>query len=215
MQNIKTEYFYLPAERAVKYRHLRKKRLNMKVNIFDTNNKYPVIYADPPWKTGYFKQYRGQKEGGQKSVGLPYTTMTDEEIKALPIKKIAADDAVLFMWCIDSRIADIKEIMKAWGFDFKAVGFVWVKKAKTTNGTNATFGSYTRRSCEFCFIGTKGRYIIRQKAVEQLIIEPKSEHSRKPNTARERIIQIMGEIPKIELFARQKVEGWDCWGNEI
>ena len=141
--------------------------------------------------------------------------MTDEEIKALPINSITSDDAILFMWCIDSRISDIKEIMAAWGFKFKAVGFVWVKKAKHTDGTNASFGSYTRRSCEFCFIGTKGKYLIKSRGVEQLIIEPKREHSRKPDIARDNIVQLVGDLPRIELFARQYADSWDCWGNEI
>jgi len=173
--------------------------------------KYNVIYADPPWKTWSFKQ----NKDGQIRRDLPYTTMTDEEIKALQVGKIIADDAILFMWAIDNKIPMINDFMKAWGFEYKCVGFVWAKKAKTTNGVNAGFSKYTRRACEFCFIGTRGKYIVKKKSLDQFIFEPKTTHSRKPHTVRKIIAEMMGDVPMLEMFAREHHEGWDVWGNEV
>jgi len=175
------------------------------------NKKYNIIYADPPWNTKYFKE----KKDGFLSRKLKYPTLSDKEIINLPVNKIANDDSILFIWCIDSRIPILTTLMKSWGFTFKAVGFVWGKKAKTTNGYNSTFSSYTRKTCEFCFIGTKGKYLIKKRNVEQLILKSKQEHSRKPDCVRNKIIELCGDLSKIELFARERVKGWDCWGNEV
>ncbi len=177
----------------------------------EKQKKYKIIYADPPWQTHYFKE----RKDGWISRELPYKQMTDDEIKMLPIKNIVEDDAILFLWVIDNRIPMIKELMNAWGFEYKCVGFVWAKKAKTTDGVNATFSSYTRRTCEFCYIGTRGRYIVKKKNSDQFIFEPKREHSRKPDIIRNLIVEMIGNVPRIELFARQKTDGWDVWGNEV
>ena len=175
------------------------------------NKKYNIIYADPAWKTKYFKE----KKDGLLSRKLPYSTLTDNEIINLPVKNITDENSILFLWCIDSKIPILTSIMESWGFTFKAVGFVWGKQAKTTNGFNSTFSSYTRKTCEFCFIGTKGKYLVKKRSVEQLILKSKREHSRKPDCVRDRIVELCGDLPRIELFARQKVDGWDCWGNEV
>lgn len=173
--------------------------------------KYNVIYADPPWKTRYFKE----RKDGYLSRELPYNAMTDKQIKALPVKEIIADDAILFLWVIDSKIPMINDFMRAWGFEYKCVGFVWAKKAKTTDGVNANFSSYTRRACEFCYIGTRGKYLVKKKNLDQFIFEPKREHSRKPDIIRNIITEMIGDVPRIELFARQIHKGWDAWGNEV
>ena len=173
--------------------------------------KYEIIYADPPWKTKTFKE----KKDGLISRNLPYIQMSDNEIKDLNIKPTLADDAILFMSCIDSRIPIVSEIMKDWGFTFKCVGFVWAKKAKTTNGFNGGFSSYTKRDCEFCFIGTRGKYMNLKRGINQILIEPKTLHSRKPNEIRKRIIEMCGYLPRLELFAREQKEGFDVFGDEV
>ena len=175
------------------------------------DKKYKIIYADPPWDMRYVK---GTKEG-IRCYDMPYPVMSDEEIMALPVKNIAEDNSILFMWVIDSRIPKIKELMSAWGFEYITVGFVWNKKAENTLGYNAILSQYTRKSCEFCFIGRKGEKIVNDSNVDQFISESKKEHSKKPRVVRERILQMCGNISRIELFSRDKIEGWDCWGNEI
>ena len=181
------------------------------------DKKYNIIYADPAWHLTYVKQWNRNPKIKEKYkiVKLPYPTLTDEEIINLPVKNITADDAILFIWCIDSRIPILKDVMNNWGFTFKTVGFVWNKTAKTTNGVNATIGKYTRKSCEFCFIGTKGKSLAKLHYQNQYYPEPKRKHSQKPDKIRDMIVTMCGDLPRIELFARERTEGWDCWGNEV
>jgi N6-adenosine-specific RNA methylase IME4 len=106
-------------------------------------------------------------------------------------------------------------VIRAWGFTYKTVAFVWVK----TNRKSATWfygmGFWTRSNAEVCLLATRGHLRRVNKAVHQLIVSPLEAHSKKPDAARERIVALMGDIPRIELFARQATEGWDVWGNEV
>jgi N6-adenosine-specific RNA methylase IME4 len=182
--------------------------------------KYNIIYADPPWDIGYVKggDTAGSIGGG---VALPYPTMTDSEIANLNVQKIVADDALLFMWVIDSRIPIAAEIMKSWGFNFNSVAFIWNKttKCKTEGKVRTILSPYTRRSCEYCFLGTRGKAksLVKHNYVLQYLpwASETRKHSVKPPEARERIVQLCGDIPRVELFARQKTQGWHVWGNEI
>ena len=175
------------------------------------NKKYNIIYADPPWDISYLKK----NKKGFADYDLPYPTMTDKEIIDVPVKDITDDNSILFMWCIDSRIPILNSIMISWGFNYKTVGFVWNKVAKHTNGVNATVGKYTRKSCEFCFIGTKGKSLAQLHTQNQYFPEPKRKHSQKPDGIKDMIVNMCGDIPRIELFAREKTDGWDVWGNEV
>ncbi len=173
--------------------------------------KYNIVYADPPWKLKYLKETKI----GFGVYDLPYEQMPDKEIINLNVANILLDDAILFLWAIDSRIPIIPELMASWGFNFKTVGFVWNKVAKFTNGVNATVGKYTRKSCEFCFIGTKGKCLAKMHTQNQYFPEPKRKHSQKPDGIRDNILKMCGNLPRIELFAREKTKGWDVCGNEI
>jgi len=175
-----------------------------------TQKKYQIVYADPAWNIRYLKETKA----GINDYDLPYDTMSDEDIINLPIKDIVADDAILFLWCIDSRIPILERLMKNWGFEYVTVGFVWHKRSKFTNGENATMSKYTRKSCEFCFIGKRGRYLIQDPTKPQFYSEPKREHSRKPDIFRVRIVNMCGDLSRVELFGRQRFQGWDVWGNE-
>jgi N6-adenosine-specific RNA methylase IME4 len=108
------------------------------------------------------------------------------------------------------------EVIKAWGFKYATVGFVWIK---TTNDKSKIrgdgLGKYTISNAEYCLIAKKGKYWRQHKNVKQIIMSPKDKHSKKPNEAKNRIIELAGDLPRIELFARQKSEGWDVWGNEV
>jgi len=189
--------------------------------------KYNIILADPPWDTGYVVggEFAGTVKGGKE---LPYPTMTDDEIMALPVMGIAAPDAMLFMWFIDSRLPKCVEIMAAWGFNYKGIAFVWNKTTKNGNGkVRTTLTPYTRRSCELVLLGTKGkvRDMVANHYVLQYIGMPSITrlHSAKPPIVREKIVQLMGDLPRIELFARRPeptlfgdtMAGWDVWGNEM
>lgn len=199
---------FLPSEEAVQ--ELEDLQKNT-VEIAFPNKKYNIIYVDPPWRTKTFKE----RKDGLISRDLPYPQMEDSEIMDLDVSSIAEDDAILFMWCIDSRLPIAHEIMRRWGFEYKCVGFVWAKKAKTTDGFNGGFSSYTKRDCEFCLIGTRGKYLNLKRGINQILVEPKTTHSRKPDTIRHRIVDLCGDLPRIELFCRYPEEGWDIWGNEV
>ena len=107
------------------------------------------------------------------------------------------------------------ETIKRWGFKYKTVAFTWVKENRKTDGYFTGLGYWTRANPEMCLLATKGKPKRLSKAVKQLIISKRQEHSKKPDRIRDRIIQLCGDLPRIELFARQRVEGWDCWGNEV
>jgi N6-adenosine-specific RNA methylase IME4 len=172
--------------------------------------KYGVIYADPPWQ---FKSYSGKVSG--RSVENHYPTMSLDDIKKLPIDNIAHEDCALFLWVTFPRLADGLEVLKAWGFEYKTTAFVWVKQNRKSDSLFLGMGYWTRSNAEICLLGTKGRPRRVNSGVRQVVISHVEEHSRKPSEVHERITRLMGDVPKIELFARRKTEGFDIWGNEV
>lgn len=184
------------------------------------NKKYTVIYADPAWKVGYMQ---GGKTAGSLGKGkpVPYSVMTDKQIMAMPIKNMAEENAVLFMWVVDCKIPKIEQIMKAWGFNFKGIAFDWNKTTKNPSktGVRAILSTPTRRSHEICYYGTRGKVgaLLKSNTVLQDVqwASEDRRHSAKPPIVAERISEMYGDVSKIELFARDKKEGWDVWGNEV
>ena len=181
----------------------------MKIDIFNTDKKYNIIYADPPWEyklSGGIKNSRGMAK-------QHYQTMSTQDISKLPIRKLCTDNAVIFMWATFPNIAEAIKLMQAWGFNYKTAAFVWIKKNK--NGSNFWgMGAWTRANAEICIIATKGKPKRESKSVHQVIFSRIEEHSKKPDETRDRIVKLCGDVPRIELFARQSAEGWDCWGLE-
>lgn len=172
--------------------------------------KYKIIYADPPW------QYRVySKKGQEKSAENHYHTMNIKDIMALPVDKIADKDCILFLWITFPCLKEGIEVMERWGFKYKTCGFNWVKRNKKKNTYFMGLGFWTRSNSEVCLIGTKGQPKRVSKSVSQICDARIMEHSRKPAEIRERIVELCGELPRIELFARDKVKGWDSLGDEI
>jgi N6-adenosine-specific RNA methylase IME4 len=172
--------------------------------------RYQIIYADPPWQYrnyGYADAIRG--------VEKEYRTMTTEDICALPISELAADDCILFCWGTWTHLPDVLQVIEAWGFEYQTIGFVWVKTNPTGFGFFMGMGNYTRSNTEYCLIATKGKPKRIRADILQIVHAPVREHSRKPSDMRERIVNLMGDLPRIELFARKRVDGWDAWGNEV
>ena len=101
------------------------------------------------------------------------------------------------------------------GFTYKTLGFVWVNKNKKSVGWFWGGGNWTRANAEVCLIATKGKPKRVSASVHQICDAPRTEHSRKPDEIRQRIVDLCGDLPRIELFARQYANGWDCWGNEV
>lgn len=172
--------------------------------------KYKIIYADPPW------QYRVYSKKGQgRSAENHYHTMNIKDIMALPVDKIADKDCILFLWITFPCLKEGIEVMERWGFKYKTCGFNWVKRNKKKNTYFTGLGFWTRSNSEVCLIGTKGQPKRVSKSVSQICDARIMEHSRKPAEIRERIVELCGELPRIELFARDKVKGWDSLGDEI
>lgn len=172
--------------------------------------KYKVIYADPPW------HYRvWSKKGDGRSAEAHYPTMNLEDIKMLPVAQIADRDAALFLWVTFPLLQEAWSVMKAWGFTYKSVAFVWIKQNRKSNALFWGMGYWTRANAEICLLATRGHPKRVAKNVHQVIFSHIEEHSKKPDEARRRIEQLMGDVPRIELFARRTSPGWDVWGNEV
>jgi len=171
------------------------------------NKKYNIIYADPAWTYGdKLKHHGGSAESH-------YDTMSFEDICNLPVKDISADNCFLFMWGTHPLLPEALEVIKAWGFEYKTNGFVWVKTY--SNGKKVLgMGNYTRGNTEFCLMGVKGKPKRIDNNVSQYVESQIKAHSKKPDEVRKRIVKLCGDLPRIELFARTKIHGWDVWGND-
>lgn len=169
--------------------------------------KYQIIYADPAWS------YQDKSCNGNASDH--YKTMSIKDICNLNVGGVADTDCVLFLWVTYPLLKEGLQTMEAWGFKYKTIGFQWLKKNKKADSFFYGLGRWTRGNTECCLIGVKGKPKRLSNRVSQLIIERIQGHSKKPDIVRDKIVELMGDLPRVELFARQKVEGWDSWGNEI
>lgn len=170
---------------------------------------YEVVYADPPW------DYNGKSQHANRtdpvaSVNSHYNTMTCEQLKKLNVRGILDYNAILFLWTSSPHLPQALEVMKAWGFEYKTVAFVWDKQKVNP-------GYYTMSQCELCLVGKRGRFPDDRgsRNERQLVSEMRGRHSAKPIEVRRRIERMFPTQKKIELFARERAEGWDAWGNEI
>ena len=174
--------------------------------------KYNIIYADPPYSYKDKRDKHPRMCGGAIS---HYNTMSIEQIKSLPIKDLAADNCMLFLWVTFPNLQEGLDVIKAWDFTYKTLGFSWIKTNKNNGKPFFGIGYYTKSNCEVCLIGVKGKPIKVSNSVSSVVISPRQEHSKKPDQIRDKIVELCGDVPRIELFARQKAEGWDVWGNEV
>lgn len=174
--------------------------------------KYQMIYADPPW--AYL--WGTGKNGGHFAPEKHYPTMPTADICALDVKSMREKNCALALWSTAPCMPDALRVMDAWGFKYKTVLFTWVKlnpKAKTiVTGP----GSYTRSACEFVLLGMRGHVKrISTEAIPQVVMAPRTGHSVKPPVIREHLVSLFGDVPRIELFARSRVQGWAVFGNEV
>ena len=170
--------------------------------------KYKIIYADPPWS------YKDKALAGNRGACCKYPVMNIEDIKNLPVKDIADDDCVLFLWVTFPKLNECFEVIKNWGFEYKTNAFTWVKKYR--NGDNFMgMGRWTRANAEVCLLATKGKPKRINAGIRQIIESVPDKHSKKPNIVRDKIVELCGDLPRIELFARNQTDKWDSWGNEV
>jgi len=190
------------------------------------NKKYQIIYADPPWSYGFsgtrgkilypsYNQYIKKVDD--------YKTMKTKNICDIPIKALTDKNCVLFIWMIWNKLPDVLEVIKSWGFEYKSCAFTWVKKNKKSGSWFWGMGGWTRQNSENCLIATKGKPKRANASIHSILDNNIMEHSEKPPEVRNKIVQLCGDLPRIELFARppkdrlfadESYKGWDVWGNE-
>lgn len=142
--------------------------------------------------------------------------MSFEDIYNLPVQDICDDNCILFLWCTFPRLREGMTTIESWGFNYYGLGFNWVKLNKKSGTVFWGMGYYTRQNPEICLIGTKGnKFKPKVRNIHSVVMTPVEEHSIKPSEVRDNIVKIIGDLPRIELFAREVPEGWDVWGNEI
>lgn len=190
------------------------------------NQKYQIIYADPPWKYNSRANHKTKFRGGAEG---HYPLMTMEQIKALPVPEIADNNCALFMWCTFPYLDEQIKLFKHWGFDYKTVGFDWVKTNPKNNTPFFGVGYYTKSNAEVCLLGIKGKIKPISNKVSSIVVDydykrdfetiqvisPRREHSRKPDIVKHKIVELFGDLPRIELFCRDKENGWGAWGNQV
>lgn len=179
-------------------------------------SNYRVIYADPAWLFQPWS-HRGENRGAVQH----YDCMTLDDMCALPVADIVADDAALFMWVVQPMLPEAMRLIEAWGFTYKTIAYCWVK---IKGGQDRLFyagedvrkglGYHTRAGMELCWLATRGKgYERLSKGEAQVVFSPLREHSHKPDEIADSIVSLTGDVPKLELFARTKRPGWDVWGN--
>lgn len=141
--------------------------------------------------------------------------MSQEDICRLPIKSISAKDSILFLWATFPQLPAALQVISAWGFKYKTVAFLWLKKNRKADSWFFGLGFWTRGNAEVCLLATRGHPKRKSANIHQFIISPIEAHSKKPDIVRDRIVELAGDVPRIELFARQMTPGWDVWGNEV
>ena len=168
---------------------------------------YQIIYADPPW--------RYDQKGVDGAAEKHYPTMSLEDICKLPVGSISAKDSILFLWATFPQLPAALKVISAWGFKYKTVAFDWLKKNRKADSWYFGLGFWTRGNAEVCLLATRGHPKRKSTKVLHFIISPIEGHSKKPDIARDKIVELAGDVPRIELFARQTTPGWDVWGNEV
>ena len=172
--------------------------------------KYNIIYADPPWS------YKDKCNAGKRGAGYKYPTQGIDWIKNLPVQNICADDCFLFLWVTMPLLQEGLDTIKAWGFQYKTCAFTWVKKNKNKDSWFWGMGNFTRSNAELCLLGVKGKPKRVSAYVHSVVDTPIEGHSVKPATVRDRIVELCGDLPRIELFARTYPSCyWHVWGNDV
>ena len=172
--------------------------------------KYQIIYSDPPWSFNFQKRNGLSDEAKDRL----YPTMKANDIINLPVKSLADNNCVLFLWIMNSELQLALDCIRSWGFTYKTVAFTWVKT--TVNGKYCFGGgNWTRSNPELCLLATKGTPKRQSASVRELVVSERREHSRKPDEIRDYIVQLCGDLPRLELFCRYPAEGWYSWGNEV
>lgn len=168
---------------------------------------FSIFYVDPPWN------YSNKRT--RSAAARNYPTLDLATMRALPVGRLAAPDAALLLWSTAPFMPEALRLGEAWGFDYKTIGFLWAKRNTNANTPFFGMGNYTRANVEPCLLFTRGKPKRASGGVSQFVWSRRLRHSEKPAIVRERIVELFGDVPRIELFSRHKVAGWARWGNEL
>ncbi len=169
--------------------------------------KYSIIYADPPW--------RYQDKGCNGNCEAHYPTLSIKDLCLLPVKEIADENCILFLWSTYPMLQEAIQLIDAWDFKYKTIAFQWIKTNKRSIGYFYGLGRRTRGNTEPCLLAAKGKPKRINNSISQLIVSPIQGHSKKPDIVRDRIVDLIGDLPRIELFSRNSTNNWDVWGDEV
>ncbi len=185
------------------------------MTLLNPGKRYKAIHMDPPWR---FRNFSEKGEG--RNATSHYDCLSPEAMKALPLDNLADKNCALFLWTTDPFLPVAMDMIRAWGFSYKTVGFYWAKTNRTADPSSLTekdffcgLGYWTRANVEQCLLATRGSPQRLAKDVRRLIISPRREHSRKPDEVYARIERLT-EGPYLDMFARESRVNWDCWGNQ-
>lgn len=181
----------------------------MDMRALPNAGRYACFLADCPWA---FQTYSGDRVP-QRAKVQHYDTMTEAELAALPVGEIAAPDALLQMWVLDTHLEQALRIGRAWGFAYKTLGLVW-HKMSPGGMAYIGLGHWYRSGGEISLLFTRGAPTRLDRSVRQFIHSPVREHSRKPEDQYRRLERLCAG-PRLELFARQRRPGWDQWGDQV
>ena len=194
--------------------------MNVQQFLSLTTQKFNIILADPPWFYNDRKLFRRDNPEKKNKFGMGacnhYATMKPEEIYDLPVKRIADKNCYCFMWCTMPNLEIGMKALYFWGFRYVTTPFVWVKTNSVSVSLYAGPGNYTMSNAEVVLLGRIGKTLKREhRDVRSVIMAPRREHSRKPTEIKDRVVHLLGDIPRVELFSCEETEGWVCVGNQI
>lgn len=174
--------------------------------------KYSLIYSDPPWS------FRDKAADGNRGAGFKYPVMDLSDICRLPVWDLAnPESCLLAMWWVPTQPAEALKVIDAWGFRLMTMkGFTWKKcGSRQADKLVMGMGHMTRANSEDCLFAVRGKLPPRINAgIIQSFTAPRLAHSQKPDCVREKLVNLLGDVPRIELFARQSSHGFDVWGDE-
>ena len=194
--------------------------LDLGYKPLSADRPFSVLYADPPWSFEVWSPKGEDRAPQQHYPCMPLQQICDLTIGNLPVSRLAARDALLFLWVYQPMLPEALSVIRAWGFDYRTIGYYWVKtRAPSLNQGVDPFpiglGHYTRAGAEQCWIARRGKGLTRlSRSERQVIFAPLREHSRKPDEVADSIVRLTGDVPRLELFARESRPGWSVWGNE-
>jgi len=172
-----------------------------------SRKKFNILVLDPPW------QY--SDKAGDRGAEARYATMSFRELSELRVSALADDNCACFLWVTGPFMMDGLRLLKMWGFQYKNVCFTWIKKNKKSDTLFTGMGHYSRSNAEFVLLGMKGKLDRESKSVHSVVMAPVGEHSAKPAQVMDRIVDLFGDLPRLEIFARNKTPGWEQTGLEL